>query len=75
MNKVSRKPTFDAGHLFATRFAEQCELACHRVEHLDKVGQKQYDLHLMVGQVATTTDALSALNMRSTQQRHCGVLM
>lgn len=68
-------PTFHAWHLFATSLVEECELAGDWVEHLDKVWQKQDDLHFMIGQVTTTADALSTLNMRATQQSHCGTLV
>lgn len=63
-------PTFDTWHLFAPRLVKECELTGDWVEHLDKIGQKQDDLHFMIGQVTTTADALSPLNMRATQQRH-----
>lgn len=67
--------TFDTRHLFATRFAEQCELAGDRVEHLDKVGEEEDDLHFMIGQVTTAADALSPLNMGATQQGNRGMLV
>ena len=67
--------TFDTGHLLALRFAKERELAGNRVQHLDKVGQKEDDLHLMVGQVTATADALGSLHMRATQQGHSGPLV
>lgn len=75
LNRVKAKPTFDAGHLFATGLVEERQLARHRIEHLDKVRQKEDDLHFVVGQVTTAADALRALNMGSTQQRHGRALM
>lgn len=67
--------TLDSWHLFAPSFVKQCELAGDRVKHLNKIGQKQDDLHFMIGQVTTTADALRALNMRATQQSHRGTLV
>ena len=67
--------TFDTWHLFAPRFVKECELAGDRVKHLDEIGQEQDDLHFMIGQVTTTADALSALNMRARQQSHRGTLV
>lgn len=73
--KPQNKPTFDTGHLFATSFVEEGDLAGHGVMHFDKVWQKQDDLHFVIGQVATAADALSSLNMRATQQCHRGMLV
>lgn len=67
--------TFDTWHLFATGLVEEGDLAGDAVEHLDKIGQKHDDLHFMIGQVTTTADALGSLNMRATQQSHCGTLV
>lgn len=67
--------TFDARHLFAARFAKQCELVGDGVEHLDKIGEEEDDFNFMIGQVATAADALSSLNMGATQQRNCGMLV
>lgn len=60
-------PTFDAWHLFTTSLIEERELTGDWVEHLNKIGQEQDDLHFMVGQVTTTADTLSSLNMGATQ--------
>lgn len=68
-------PTFDTGHLLATSFVEEGELAGDWVEHLNKIGQKQDDLHFVIGQVTATADALSPLNMMPTQESNCGTLV
>lgn len=67
--------TFDAGHLLATGPTVQVDLTGDQLLHLDKVGQEQDDLHFVVGQVSSTADALSSLNMGPTQKDHSGPLM
>lgn len=67
--------TFDAGHLLATGPAVEVDFTGDRLLHLYKVGQEQDDLNFMVGQVSTTADALSSLNMGSTQKDHSGPLV
>lgn len=74
-SKQSNILTFDTWHLFATSLAEECELTGDRVKHLDKIGQKQNDFNFVIGQVTTTADALSTLNMGATQQSNCRTLV
>lgn len=68
-------PTFDTWHLFATSLVKECELTGDWVQHLNKIWQKQDDLHFMIGQVTTTANALSSLNVWATEQSHCGTLV
>lgn len=75
MIRLQNIVTFDARHLFAARFAKQCELVGDRVEHLDKIGEEEDDLNFMISQVPTAADALSSLNMGATQQCNCGMLV
>lgn len=53
----------------------EVELVGDLLLHFDKVGQEQKDLHLVVGQVSATADALSPLDVRPTQQNHNGPLV
>lgn len=69
------EPTFDTWHLFAVGFVKERELTGHWVKHLDKIWEKQDDFHFMIGQMTTTADALSSLNMRTTQEGYCGTLV
>lgn len=48
--------------------AEERQFIGDRLQHLDKVGQEEDDLHIMVGEVPPTTDTLSPLHMGPTQQ-------
>jgi hypothetical protein len=55
--------------------AEERQLVGNRLQHLDKVGQEEDDLHIMVGEVPPTTDALSPLHMGAAQESYCGPLV
>ena len=67
--------TFDARHLRAPGPAVERELGGDRVQHLHKVWQEEDDLHLVVGQVASTADALRPLDVGTAQQGHGGTLV
>lgn len=67
--------TFEARHLLALGLAEERQLIGNGFQHLHEVGQKEDDLDIVVGQVPSTTDALSPLYVRPTQQGHCGPLV
>ena len=67
--------TFDIGHLLATGLAVEAELVGHRILYLDIVGQEQNDLHLSIGQVSPTADALGSLDVWPAQQSHRGLLV
>lgn len=67
--------TFHIRNQFASRLHKKCKLTGDGLQHLDKIWQEKDDLHFMVGQVTATADALSALDMWSTQQGYCGPLM
>lgn len=58
--------TFNIWHLFASSLSEECDFIGDRIKHFDKIGKKKDDLHFVIGQVTTTTDALSSLDMRAT---------
>ena len=55
--------------------AVERELGGDRVQHLHKVWQEEDDLHLVVGQVAPTADALRPLDVGTAQQGHSGTLV
>lgn len=59
--------TFHITNQFAPGLAEEGQLTCNGLQHLDKVRQEKNDLYFVIGQVASAADALSSLDMRSTQ--------
>lgn len=67
--------TFEVRYLLALGLAEERQLVGDGLQHLDKVGQEEDDLDIMVGQVPSTADPLSPFHMGATQQGHCGPLM
>lgn len=67
--------TFHIRNQLASRLPKEGKLTGDGLQHLDEVWQEKDHFHFMVGQVPATADALSALDMWSTQQGHCGPLM
>lgn len=67
--------TFEARDLLALGLAEERQLIGDRFQHLDKVGQEEDDLNIVVGEVPSTADTLSALDMRPTEQGNCRPLV
>lgn len=61
--------------MLALGLAEERQLVGDGLQHLDKVGQEEDDLDVMVGEVPSTADALSPLHMGPTQQGHCRPLV
>lgn len=61
--------------MLALGLAEERELVGDGLQHLDKVGQEEDDLDIMVSQVPSTADPLSPFHMGATQQGHCGPLV
>lgn len=67
--------TFDAGHLLALCLAEKVQLVGDGLQHLDKVGEEEDDMDVVVGEVPAAADALGPLHMGATEQSHCGPLV